>query len=309
MKIGVVLNGISLEKDFFYNNYLPALLREHEVDVFETRALNDAISISQALVRKSYPMIIAAGGDGTINQVVNGMLSELRSDSFLPTLCILPLGSGNDFARTLNLKTDVDSLLRRITAGTIASIDVGEIHFSLSQSVGSTNSMQSIRYFVNVADVGMGPTVVRGVLDGGKAFGSAVAYYKSILKTFFTYRPVLLEASGDGWKWRNRMRTFAIGNAKYFGNGLCIAPEARIDDGVFDVFAVGPVSVLDFIIQSIPMKQSKKVRHREVSYFRSSHIELTSPSPVEIEADGEIIGWLPATIRVCSRKLPLLIEK
>lgn len=308
MKIGVVLNGISRDKDLFYNKYLPPLLRQHEVDVFETRTENDAILISQTLARNSCPMIIAAGGDGTVNQVVNGLLCGSPSDSIRTALCILPLGSGNDFVRTIRLNKSVDALLSRIAVGKITAVDVGEIRFAVSPAADGATSKQSVRYFVNVADVGMGPAVVRGVLESGRAFGSAVAYYKSIIKTFFTYQPVMLEASGDGWTWTKEIRTFAIGNGKYLGNGLCIAPGARMDDGVFDIFAVGPVSVIDFIIQSIPMKNSKKVVHREVSYFRSSQVTLTSPSPVEIEADGEIIGWLPATIRFSAQKLPLLID-
>lgn len=304
MKIGVVLNGISLAKDVFYTGYLPALLREHAVDVFETRTINDAISISEKLVGKRYDLIVAAGGDGTINQVVNGMLAGTSDNSLLPVLCVLPLGSGNDFARALDQTVSVDSLVLRLAGGKTKKIDVGEITFSRTPN----GNPEARRYFVNVADVGMGPSVVRGVLDSGRAFGSAIAYYQSIIKTFFTYQPVPLHAIGDGWEWKKNMRTFAVGNARYFGNGLCIAPEAELDDGMLDIFAVGPVSVLDFIIQSIPLKRAKKIRHKEVSYFRSRRIELTSPEPVEVEADGEIIGWLPATIKVSDKKLRLLID-
>lgn len=305
MKIGVVLNGISLAKDVFYRKYLPAMLREHQVDVFETRSINDAVSISAKLTGKRYNVIMAAGGDGTVNQVVNGMLSEELANPVLPSLCVLPLGSGNDFARALNQKASVESLLKRLAGGKMKEIDVGEITFCSSPR---GEAAQSLRYFVNVADVGMGPPVVRGVLDSGRAFGSAIAYYLSIIKTFFTYQPVLLHASGDGWEWKKKMRTFAMGNGKYFGNGLCIAPDAVLDDGLLDIFAVGPVSVLDFIIQSIPLRQSRKIRHKEVSYLRSRRVTLTSPSAVEIEADGEIIGWLPATVAISTRKLRLLID-
>jgi diacylglycerol kinase family enzyme len=177
VKIGVVLNGISLAKDVFYRKYLPAMLREHQVDVFETRSMNDAVSISAKLTGKRYNVIMAAGGDGTVNQVVNGMLSEELANPVLPSLCVLPLGSGNDFARALNQKASVESLLKRLAGGKMKEIDVGEITFCSSPR---GEAAQSLRYFVNVADVGMGPPVVRGVLDSGRAFGSAIAYYQRV---------------------------------------------------------------------------------------------------------------------------------
>jgi diacylglycerol kinase (ATP) len=308
VKIAVVLNGISLAKDAFYRKYLPAIRKEFDVDVFETRSRNAAISIAAKLVPKRFSLIIAAGGDGTVNQVVNGMLDADNQGLTLPVLSVLPLGSGNDFAKSLAQDTSVNPFLNRIRSGKTREIDVGEILFSVSPPSDKESSIQETRYFVNVADVGMGPPVVRGVLASGRAFGSAVAYYKSILSTFLSYKPLFLHAIGDTWEWKSQMRTFAIANAKYYGNGLCIAPDAVLDDGIFDVFACGPVSVFDFIIQSIPLKKGKKLSHPQVSYFKSRQVRLNTPAAVEIEADGEIIGWLPATVRANSRRISILID-
>jgi diacylglycerol kinase (ATP) len=307
VRIGVVLNGISLFKDVFYKEYFPVLSKEFELEVFETRTVNDGISIAKKIVHRGFDVIMPAGGDGTIHQVVNGLLSDAGESTRVPIMALLPLGSGNDFARTLAQDFSPSAIVERLKKFQTKEIDVGEVLFAVSPAQNKTASLQSKRFFVNVVDVGMGPIVVRGVLDSGRAFGSAVAYYQSIVKTFFTYKPFRLYAKGDDWEWTNNVRTFAIGNAKYFGNGLCIAPEALLDDQVFNIFACGKVSVLDFIIHTFPLKTGRKVRHPEVTYYKATKVSLSSDRPAEIEADGEIIGWLPAKINFASCRLSILI--
>ena len=152
----------------------------------------------------------------------------------------------------------------------------------------------------------MGPAVVRKVLNSDKRLGSAVAYYQNIISTFFNYSPQRLEARSSEWTWIDLMKTFAVANGRYYGNGLCIAPEAKIDDGKFNVFACGNVSVLDFILQSLPLKAGRRVRHQYVKYFECDQVEMASDQALEIEADGEILGWLPAVVRMTPMKVRIL---
>jgi diacylglycerol kinase (ATP) len=152
----------------------------------------------------------------------------------------------------------------------------------------------------------MGPEVVKKVLDSGRPLGPAFAYYQSIIRTFFSYRPYTLHAKAQDWQWSGKVRTFAVANGKYYGHGLCIAPDAVLDDGVFDIFAAGNVSVLDFIIQSRPLKQGKRISHPQVSYKKASSVELYADHPGLVEADGEVLGWLPAQIEIIPKKLKLL---
>lgn len=306
MRIAVILNGISLYKPRFYKNYLPVLQSAHTVDVFETRTVNDAFSLAGKARDKRYDVIIPAGGDGTIHQVTNGMLRDITPPASLPLMAILPLGSGNDFARSLSVDHSPRGLLARLQQLDVKEIDVGELSYAVSPPREGTTAIKDRRYFLNVVDVGMGPSVVRGVLSSGRAFGSQVAYFQSILKTFFTYKPSLLKARAADWTWEDRVRTFAVANGGYYGNGLCVGPEAVLDDGVFEVFACGPVSVLDFILHSIPLKRGKHVKHSKVRYFKAETVDLTSPSPLEIEADGEIVGWLPAEVRMSGSRLRMV---
>jgi diacylglycerol kinase (ATP) len=306
VKIAVILNGISLEKRKFYSQYKPLLEKHHALEIHETLTKNDAVAIAQKVTQKKFDIIIAAGGDGTVHQVVNGMLDGYSLPTKLPVLAILPLGSGNDFAKAIPADSSPGGFARRIDVLSTRTIDVGEVSYAVSAPEAGVTSMQDRRYFVNVVDVGMGPNVVRGVNDSGRAFGSAVAYYKSILKTFLTFKAVALHAAGSGWEWRSKCKCLAVANAKYFGDGLCVAPEANLNDGVLDVFAVGDVSAFDFILQTIPLKRSRKVKHSKVFYYKSTAVSLNSEQPMEIEADGEIVGWLPANVRFSPYKLQIL---
>jgi diacylglycerol kinase (ATP) len=301
MKIAVVLNGISLEKNFFYHDIFPFLNTIGETQVYETLSRHDAVTLASKAVEHHVDLILSAGGDGTLFQVLNGILTGREKHTDLPLLGIIPLGSGNDFARSIQVSQDSRLLTRMLKNPKVHDINVGKVYYTTSE--GQTE----MKYFLNVADVGMGPEVVSKVLSSGRPFGSAVAYYKSILSTFFSYKLITLHAMSDAWTWHNKMRTFAVANGKYFGHGLCIAPDAKLDDDVFNVFACADASVLDFIIQSVPLKKGRHVKHSKVSYHQTKSLDLVSQQSCAIEADGEWLGWLPAKIEMAPNKVKFLI--
>lgn len=299
MRVAIILNGLSRRKKFFYTKLLPILREHNQADVFETHSAADAFDFSVKAVAEKYDLIIAAGGDGTINQVVNGMLKSNMSAERLPLLSILPAGSGNDFARTVSISLQPQELKKRLTNLTSKLIDIGSVTFQ-------KDNTQSHSHFINVASAGMGPEVLNKMTSGKKSFGSAVAYYAAILATFFSYRCMQVTIQTPEWKWNNKLRTLAVGNGKFFGHGLCIAPEAKPDDGIFSAFVCGSVSVLDFIRYTATLKNSKKINHPKIEYKKAEKLELTAESPCRIEADGELLGFLPARIEVLPGRIKFL---
>lgn len=299
MRVAVILNGLSGKKSFFYSRLLPVIREHATADVFETRSRTDAFDFSARAVSENYDLIIAAGGDGTIHQVVNGMLNTNRPAEQLPTLTILPAGSGNDFARTVKITLRADDLQKRLTCLMPGLIDIGSATF---QKDGKENHS----YFINVASAGMGPEVLNGLNSGKKRIGSAVAYYAAILSTFWSYRCMPVTIKTSAWQWSSSLRTLAIGNGKYFGHGLCIAPEAKANDGMFSTFVCGAVSVLDFIRYTTTLKGSRKVVHPKIEYKTADTLELTSELPCRIEADGELLGFLPARVEVIPGRIKFL---
>lgn len=299
MKVAIILNGLSGRKKFFYSRLLPVIQEHGQANVFETRSRTDAFDFSVKAVAENYDLIIAAGGDGTIHQVVNGMLNKNLSIDQLPMLSILPVGSGNDFARTVGVNLKAADLKKRLTDLTSKPIDIGLIMFQ-------KDSNQQHSYFINVASAGMGPEVLNKMNSGKKRFGSAVAYYVAILSTFWSFRCMPVTIRTSAWEWSNLLRTLAIGNGRFFGSGLCIAPEAKPDDGKFSAFVCGAVSVLDFIRYTNTLKSGRKVIHSKIDYRSAEKLELTSESPCRIEADGELLGFLPARVEVIPGRIKFL---
>lgn len=294
MKIAIILNSISLQKKYFYYEVLPALRAVYDAEIFETLSPNDAVLLASKAVEKKFDVILAAGGDGTVYQVINGILNQKDDYPTLPPFGIIPLGSGNDFARCLGITPQPAQLVSALGDFKPRRLDVGQI--TCHRSHGSYDTV--MRYFINEADVGMGPEVVRKVMASARPFGSAVAYFMAILSTFATYKPLPVKATTPGWAWEGNIRTLAIANGKYYGNGLCIAPDARPDDGLFNTFICGAVSVFDFIRYSGDLKKGRHIRIPEISYNQANAMGLSSPDPCIIETDGEILGYLPARIEL-----------
>lgn len=300
MKIAIILNGLSGRRKFFYSRLLPVIQQHGHVDVFETRSRTDAFDFSVKAVTENYELIMAAGGDGTIHQVVNGMLSKNLSIDQLPVFSILPAGSGNDFARTVGINLKAADLRKRLTEMHIRPIDIGSVTF---QKEGN----QQHAYFINVASAGMGPEVLNRMSSGKKRLGSAIAYYAAILSTFWSYRCMPVTIKTSAWEWSNSLRTLAIGNGRFFGSGLCIAPEAKPDDGKLAAFVCGAVSVWDFIRYTNTLKSGRKVIHPKIDYRSAGRLELTAESPCRIEADGELLGFLPARVEVIPGRIKFLV--
>ncbi len=301
MKIAVIVNGISLDKKILYSKILPPLQAAFQVDVWETKTTNDAISLASKATDKRYDIIIAAGGDGTLNQVVHGVFSSRENTSYLPIVGLIPIGTGNDFARGSGITTNSHTLIEKIKSASFQPVDIGQVVYThASGDVGTRN-------FINVADLGMGPEVVQKVLASDRFFGSQVAYFRAIISTFFHYKPMVVSATSTDWHWQGKLRTLAVANNKYYGQGLCIAPDAKTNDGLFQVFICGNVSVFDFIRYSGKLRRAKKITHPEVRYQQTKHLELTSQSPCAIEADGEFLGWLPATVKIMPNTLRFIL--
>ncbi len=299
MKVAVILNGLSGRKKLFYSRLLPVIREYATAGVFETRSRTDVFDFSVKAVSENYELIIAAGGDGTINQVVNGMLKSNASAERLPMLTILPVGSGNDFARTVNITLRAEDLKKRLTCLMPGLIDVGAVTF---QKEGKEHHS----YFINVASAGMGPEVLNRMSSGKKRLGSAMAYYAAILSTFWSYRCMPVAIKTSSWQWNNKLRTLAVGNGKFFGSGLCIAPDAKPNDGMFSAFVCGAVSVLDFIRYTNTLKNERNVIHPKIEYKTAETLELTSELLCRIEADGELLGFLPARVEVIPGRIKFL---
>jgi YegS/Rv2252/BmrU family lipid kinase len=302
VKVAIILNGISSKKKFFYKKIAPLLTKQFSITIFETRNQHDATVFASRAAQNNFDVVLAAGGDGTLNQVLNGLMlnNANKNATDLPILGVIPLGSGNDFARTISMRAEATFIADKLNANSFIQCDVGRI-------VCKSKSGDEVKtYFINVADAGMGPVVVEKVMKASRILGAGFAYYKSILATFFSYKPMKVFVKTETWNWEGNLRTLAIANGQCFGHGLYIAPKAKPDDGVFSTFIAGGVTVAEFIWHSEKLKRAKRIKHPNVDYNEARNIEIESTSACTIEADGEWIGYLPAKIEILPSRIKFL---
>lgn len=226
-------------------------------------------------------MVVAAGGDGTIHAVAQGLIN-----TNVP-LGILPMGTGNDLARTLGIPSDPV-----LAAGLLFDhepLPMDAVRFRCSGSEG---------YSLNIAGVGFDATVAQRINDGFRFLRGTTAYLAAVLQCLTTYRPVQLSITFDGETFESDAMLCAVANARFYGGGMQIAPNAKVDDGLIDVVVVGGVSKLEFLRQFPRVFKGTHLSHPAVRSFRGKSVLIGSNEPIPVLADGEIVGLTPVEFKV-----------
>lgn len=261
------------------------------VTVAETAYANHATKIATEALSQNFDCLLSAGGDGTLHQVINGVLANENSET-LPSIGVIPLGSGNDFATACRIETNATSIVKLLKENSPKSTDVGKILCE------DTNGNKIEKYFINACSLGMGPATVRQMEKSPKWMNADLRYLTAILQTFFTHQAEKISVKSENWEWSGKVRVFAVANGKSFGNKIFIAPDAIMDDGLFNTFLAGEVSLIKFLLFLQKIKGKKKINDSQVSYNTCKSIAIKGYESCSIEAEGEWIGVLPAKIDV-----------
>lgn len=266
-----------------------------KVEVVLTQYPGHAKELANENVSK-FDYMIAVGGDGTLNEVINGV--DLSSNIILG---LLPYGTGNDFSRGQNLKLDAHFLLNLIQNNSVKTIDIGWIKSLINDTLIN-------RRFINIADIGLGGYVSQKILKNNSKFISGkIKYAQAILKGIIQYSKPILKVEGD-FKYQGKVLTLAICNSNYFGYGLCIAPKADIQDEILNITCIGNVSLWDYFKNISNIKNGKIINHTEVNYTAIKSINVFHvDEPCPIECDGEFIGYTPVTIQILPQQLKFLL--
>ncbi|HZJ42685.1 MAG TPA: diacylglycerol kinase family protein [Pyrinomonadaceae bacterium] len=271
-----------------------------------TREASDATVIAKRAALKGTRFVVACGGDGTISEVANGILESGKDTE----LGILPSGTGGDFRRTLEIAADPRSAVRVLRSGKSRRIDVGRVTFT------DRSGAEVIRYFLGVASCGMSTKVIERVKSGGPEWlpGSAsqwlsgrISFGASLMQTAMRSEPTRVVVQIDDEHERNlSISNLCIANARYFGGGMKIAPDAKLNDGKFDVISVGDLSTLKIVTSAPRLYVGSHLSMPEVSHTLARRITIRTPAggpQVDLEIDGELLGHLPATLQVVPRAL------
>jgi diacylglycerol kinase (ATP) len=270
------------------------------LDIEFTRAPRDAERIAREGVRSGIERVIVAGGDGTLSEVVTGLLSAQLGD--YAAIGLLPLGTASDFARGLGQPPDVDAVIERLAAGKTSRVDAGRITHRTDEGQEVTG------YFANIASFGLSGVVDELVNRTTKIFGGRMSYMIGTLRGVARYRsdPVSISVDGE-LVFDGPLTVAAVANGPYFGGGMRIAPNARVDDGFFDWVIVPGMPRLSLLRKFPLLYSGSHVRDPQILQGRGRVIEARGVAgPIRLDVDGESLGALPARFEVLPGAITLI---
>jgi diacylglycerol kinase (ATP) len=278
--------------------------RAFPFDELVTQGPHDAIRLTREALRGGAERVVAIGGDGTINEVVNGFFDD-QGKPIAPeaSFAVIPFGTGGDFRRTVNLPTELADAARVIAANHRRRIDVGRLEFT------TPGGARAVRMFVNIASFGVSGVVDRLVNESSKKLGR-LSFALATARATWSYTNQRVQLVFDG---RDRVEatinTVAVANGRYFGGAMMVAPHAELDDGQFDVIAMGDFGFGDLLRSGRRLYQGTHLTMDKVTARRARVVEAEPIDPgavIELDVDGENPGRLPARFELVPAALWLV---
>ena len=270
-----------------------------------TSASGDAKRFAQEAVSDGIRSVIACGGDGTLHEVVNGIATVPDV-----TLGVLPCGRGNDFAAAIGIPLKPEAAIATLVSGTPIRVDLGCCYQSSSQqeNVGSpeTSLPTTDNYFTTIATCGYDTEVSRRAAKGTPLFAGTASYAYAAVETLFYYEPPFVRLEGDFGVHEGPILLAATGITNRYGGGFQIVPNARIDDGLFDVCIIRPVSSLTVLRLMVTLFWGGHVSHPAVSMHQTRTLTIETDPPILLYADGEPMCETPATIEIIKHGLAVM---
>lgn len=257
---------------------------EYDIEVQFTEARDHATAL--AAKANGVDVIASVGGDGTLNEIINGVIG---TDV---VVSVIPVGTGNDFVRSADLYTDYITAARSISTDNVRHIDVGVVSFGDKK-----------RYFIGVAGMGFDGLVSKTTCKINKPQMGTVSYLMMILKHLSEYTSMKVSLTVDDICVDQEVMFVDVANGKYVGAGMTIAPLAEVDDGLFDVIVIGDFGKIESLIRLPTLYKGTHLANSKVGFFRGRHVELRSDEPLSIHVEGEYIGQTPATFDILCKAL------
>ncbi|MBN6187751.1 diacylglycerol kinase [Aneurinibacillus sp. BA2021] len=259
----------------------------YETSCHATRGEGDATVAARKAVENRFDLVIAAGGDGTVYEVINGMAEQ----RYRPALGIIPAGTTNDFARAIGLPKSIMKAVSVIAKGKPSPVDVGKINN---------------KYFINIAGGGVLTTLTYEVPSKVKTMLGQLAYYIKGIEKLPFLSPMQVRLEIDGQVIDEEIMLFLIANSNSVGGFEKLAPNAKMDDGLFDCIILRKTSLPEFIRIATMALKGDHLKHPDVLYFQAKQLKATSTKRVDINLDGELGSRLPCTFTALPRHIQLI---
>ncbi len=278
---------------------LHAFLTEFKYE-FTEKPLH-ATEISRAAIKDGTELIVGVGGDGTMHEIANGFFENQKIINPETVLGVLPSGTGSDLSKSLNIPPGIKNALEIIKNAPNNLIDTGRVRFK------SHSGENKERFFLNIADFGIGAEVVRRV-NLARMKRKTSSYLQCLISTFITYKNKKLKLKIDGKELpSDEYMVGAIANGKIFGKGMKIAPDACLNDGLFDIVLIKGITMFEFCLNAWRLYSGSHLKHAKISLIRGKKVEV---EPIEgedalIEVDGEQLCSAPAIFEIVPKIFPI----
>lgn len=263
-----------------------------------TEAPGHATELALAAVRQGCELVVAVGGDGTVNEIVNGLYDS--GDMMQVTLGIISTGTGSDYVRTLGIPNSYLEACHCLLNPETRAVDLGVVEYN-------KNGKPERRVFTNFAGIGFAAEIAKATRKKYKYLGAMPSYLMGLLTTLVRYRNPKVTIKYNGTVEEKNLCSMITSHGRYGGGSMLIAPQADPGDGLFDVILIGDLSKPD-LIKSLPrIYRGTHLSHPKVSMIRADVVEITSEVPVLLQADGELLGETPARFSVLPAALKVSI--
>ncbi|MHB0876308.1 MAG: diacylglycerol/lipid kinase family protein [Anaerolineae bacterium] len=267
-----------------------------------TEAPGHATELAREAVKAGYGTVVAVGGDGTVNEVANGLVNGHAPDGgYLPpaSLGLISRGTGCDLARTLGLRRVKDAVSALADREQTTVIDLGELTMERGEQ-------HSRRLFVNIAGMGFDGEVVEGLLTSernGRDMGGTLPYLLEVARLVVAYKAKHFRSRVDEERAEGKRTGIFACNGRFFGGGMKVAPGADVSDGFFDVVTIDAMPPLGLLMRVPAIYTGWHVRMKAVTVRRARELHVDTEDRLLVQADGELIGEAPATMRILPRAL------
>lgn len=280
------------------------LLDKHGFDYHArfTEAPMQAIDIVVEQVAAGYRKIIAVGGDGTMNEVVNGIFKQKSVAATDISLGVISVGTGNDWVRTFDIPTDYEKAIQVLKRERTLIQDAGTVSFIEGEK-------KSERYFINMAGLGFDGLVAQKTnADKREGKSNSLLYLINLASSLFSYKSCSTRVSVDGKIIKDKIFSISIGIGQYNGGGMRQAPDARPDDGLFDLTLIKDMGKLSVIANVRRLYNGTIKKHKRVESLMGKHIIIESDQPVLLETDGESLGHSPFEFKIVPQSVKVIVK-
>ena len=273
---------------------ISSILKKYGISYKEmfTERKGHAIELSKAAINDRYRKLLCVGGDGTLNEIVNGSFIQKACPTKEITLGLIPVGTGNDWGRMFGIPHDYEGAIKIIDEGRHMLHDIGTISYY-------NGDIRGIRYFINIAGLGFESVVVKRTnaqKDKGRS-GKAIYFY-NLLMSLLSYKNTRAEISIDGSKYFADIFSLNVGNGRYCGGGMRQTPEAIPNDGILDVTVIKSMGKLEIILNLNKLYNGTILDHPKIDGYKGKNVIVSTDETLFADADGEHLGHTPVEFNI-----------